>query len=102
MENIHSGSFLEVWHHVMLIGALILFAAGIGVYIFHHLKVAAIQSPKGKYDYISRREIKNLEIVFILFAIACTMLINRYGMEVDIMIEAKAKEQAILRIMRHL
>lgn len=28
--------------------------------------------------------------------------INRYGMEVDIMIEAKAKEQAILRIMRHL
>lgn len=28
--------------------------------------------------------------------------INRYGMQVDIMIEAKAKEQATLRVMRHL
>lgn len=81
MENLHSGSFLDVWHQVMLVGALILFAAGIGVYVFHHLKVASITSPKAKYDYISRREIKNLEIVFLLFAIACAMLINRYGMD---------------------
>ena len=81
MENIQSSPFLNTWHDVMLIGALLMFAGGIAMFIFHHLRVAAIKSPKGKYDYISRREIKNLEIVFILFAIGAAMLINRYGMD---------------------
>jgi hypothetical protein len=81
MENIQSSSFLNTWHQTMLYGALLLFAGGIGMFLFHHLKVASIKSPKGKYDYISRREIKNLEIVFILIAIGVAMLINRYGMD---------------------
>lgn len=81
MENIQSGSFLEIWHQAMLMGAILLFIGGIALFIFHHVKVASIKSPKGKYDYISRREIRNLEIVFILFAVATAMLINRYGMD---------------------
>jgi hypothetical protein len=81
MENIESGSFLSIWHQVMLIGAVVMFAGGIALYIFHHLRVATIKTPKDKYDYISRREIKNLELVFLLFAIGTAMLINRYGMD---------------------
>lgn len=81
MENIQSGSFLDIWHQTMLIGAILMFAGGIAMFLFHHLKVASTKTPKGKYDYISRREIKNLEIVFILFAIGAAMLINRYGMD---------------------
>lgn len=81
MENIQSGSFLDIWHQAMLIGAILMFAGGIAMFVFHHLKVTSIKTPKGKYDYISRREIKNLEIVFILFAIGAAMLINRYGMD---------------------
>lgn len=81
MENIESSPFLNTWHRVMLIGAIILFLAGIAIYIIHLLRIAAIKSPKGKYDYISRREIKNLEKVFIVFAIGVAMLINRYGMD---------------------
>ena len=81
MENIQSGSFLQIWHQTMLIGAILLFAAGVGMYFFHLLRIAAIKSPKDKYDYISRREIKNLELVFILFAVGAAMLINRYGMD---------------------
>jgi len=81
MENIQSGSFLDVWHLAMLVGAILVFAAGIALFIFHHLRIATIRSPKSKYDYISRREIKNLELVFILFAVAAAMLINRYGMD---------------------
>src|SRR5688572_10650658 len=81
MENIQSGSFLEIWHQAMLIGAFLMFAAAIAMFIFHHIRIASIQTPKGKYDYISRREIKNLELVFILIAIGCAMLINRYGMD---------------------
>ena len=81
MENIQSGSFLDIWHQAMLLGAILLFAGGIAMYIFHHLKVASIRTAKGKYDYISRREIRNLELVFIFFAVAVAMLINRYGMD---------------------
>ncbi len=81
MENIHTSSFLPVWHRVMLIGAIIMFAAGIAIYIFHLIRIATIKSPKGKYDYISRREIKTLENVFIVIAVGVAMLINRYGMD---------------------
>src|SRR5688500_18176308 len=81
MENIQSGSFLEIWHQVMLIGPFLMFAAAIGTFIFHPARFAAIQTAKGKYDYISRREIKNLELVFILIAVGAAMLINRYGMD---------------------
>lgn len=81
MENIQSSSFLDIWHLVMLFGAFLLFAVAIGVYVYHHAKVTAIKTPKGKYDYISRREIKNLELVFILIAVGVAMLINRYGMD---------------------
>jgi hypothetical protein len=81
MENIQSNTFLDIWHLVMLIGAILMFAAGIAVYLIHLVRINAIKSPKDKYEYISRREIKNLEIVFILFAIGAAMLINRYGMD---------------------
>jgi hypothetical protein len=81
MQNLEPSSFLVGWHMTMLVGAIVLFAAGIGFYIFHLVKISSINSYKGKYDYISKREIKNLEIIFIMFAIAVAMLINRYGMD---------------------
>jgi hypothetical protein len=81
MENIQSGSFLNIWHSAMLIGAFLMLLAGIAVYILHQIKITALRSPKAKFDYISRREIKNLELIFILFAIGAAMLINRYGMD---------------------
>lgn len=81
MENIHSSTFLPVWHHVMLIGAIVMFLAGIALYLFHLIKIAVIKTPKDKYDYISHREIKTLEKVFVLIAIGVAMLINRYGMD---------------------
>lgn len=58
-----------------------MFIGGIAVYIFHNIRVAALGSPKEKYDYISLREIKNLKLVFVFFAVGAAMLINRYGMD---------------------
>ncbi len=81
MENIQSGKFLDIWHIAMLIGAFLMLIAGIAVYILHQIKIASLKSPKEKYEYISRREIKNLELIFILFAVGVAMLINRYGMD---------------------
>ena len=81
MENIHTSSFLTIWHQVMLIGAFVMFLSAIALYLFHLIKIASIKTPKGKYDYISRKEIKTLEKVFIIIAIGVAMLINRYGMD---------------------
>ncbi len=81
MENFNPSPFLVGWHQAMLYGAFAMFAAGILLYVFHLLKISSIKSYKEKYDYISRREIKNLEITFILFALGVAMLINRYGMD---------------------
>ncbi len=80
-NNLGSSPFLDAWHQAMLIGALALFAVAILYYIFFNLKLASIKSYKGKYDFISRRQIKTLEWVWIIIAIGCAMLINRYGMD---------------------
>ncbi|WP_254162134.1 hypothetical protein [Chryseosolibacter histidini] len=81
MENFQPTPFLVRWHLVMLYGAMALFAGGILFYLIHLIRISTLKTYKEKYDYISRREIKNLEIIFILFAIGVAMLINRYGMD---------------------
>lgn len=81
METAQPSSFLVVWHAVMLAGAIAMVLAGIGIIIFHFAKIAGLKSPKEKYEFVSRREIKNFELVFICWAIAVGFVINRYGMD---------------------
>ncbi len=81
MENFNPSPFLVGWHQAMLYGAIAVFVAGILIYFVHLLRISSIKSYKEKYDYINRREIKTLELVFIMFAVATAMLINRYGMD---------------------
>jgi hypothetical protein len=80
-NNLEASPFLNAWHVTMLIGAIAMFGIGILIFIVHHIQISVLKTPKQKYDYISRREIKNYELIFIFFAIAAAMLINRYGMD---------------------
>lgn len=80
-QPVQASSFLDYWHLTMLYGAIAMFAAGVIVYIAHHLKISSLRSYREKYDYINRREIKNYELVFIFFALGTAMIINRYGMD---------------------
>jgi hypothetical protein len=81
MENFHPSPFLEAWHAAMLIGAFVMFGAGIVIFIGHYIMIAKQDTAKQKFDYVSRREIKNFELIFICFAVAVALLINRYGMD---------------------
>ena len=81
MENFQPSPFLQTWHLIMLIGAIGMFLAGILLLIGHFIRLAALKTPREKYEFASRREIKNLELVFISFAIGVALLINRYGMD---------------------
>ena len=80
MENSSSTPFLNFWHAAMLVGAGIMFLAGIAVYIVHKVRVASIRDYKAKYDFINTKEIKNYKGVFFCFALAAMMLVNLYGM----------------------
>jgi hypothetical protein len=79
MQSIPQSPFLFYWHNSMIIGAVIMFLAGIVIYVMHQFKVASIQDLKSKYDYINEREIKNYKLVFLCFGIASMLLINLYG-----------------------
>lgn len=58
---------------------MIMFVAGIALYILHKIRVAAISDYKAKYDYLNTREIKTYKLVFLCFAIAALLFINLYG-----------------------
>jgi len=81
MENLQPSPFLNAWHIAMLYGAIGMAATAVFIYVYHHVKVATLKTPKEKFDFISRREIRNFELVFICLAIGAAMLINRYGMD---------------------
>ena len=81
MENFQPSPFLVGWHNAMLIGAILMVIAGIAYYLFHLVKISTIKNYKDKYDYINRRQIRTLEVVWIIFALAFAMIINRYGMD---------------------
>ncbi len=78
MENT---SFLVIWHQAMLVGAAIMFATGVVLFIVYHVRLSALKDFKAKYDFVNQREIKDLKVIFLCFAITVFMLINRYGMD---------------------
>ncbi|MEQ8304722.1 MAG: hypothetical protein RIB47_15110 [Cyclobacteriaceae bacterium] len=79
MQEIPVDPFLIVWHDVMLVLSIVMFTAGIIVYLVYKLKVSLITDFKEKHDYISANEIKWLKIVFYSFGIGVAMLVNMYG-----------------------
>lgn len=71
--------FLRFWNNAMITGAVIMFLAGIVLYIAHKIKVVSISHYKAKYDYLNAKEIRNYKFVFLCFAISAMLFINLYG-----------------------
>ena len=80
MEESSVDSFLNVWHTIMIIGAIGFFVMAIVQFIIHKVKIASFKHPKDKYDFIRTNEIRNYKRVFIFLAIAVACVINTYGM----------------------
>ncbi len=71
--------FLQGWYVAMIIGAIVLFAAGILIYLVHNLRVALIKDFKKKYDYINSQEVSWYKWTFYCFGAGIGLLINMYG-----------------------
>ena len=81
MDYLEPSSFLVAWHQSMIIGAIIMIASGIIIYLVHNLRLSSIKDPHAKYDYINTKEIANYKLVFYCFGVAAALIINRYGMD---------------------
>lgn len=80
MEGTSADGFLNVWHTLMIIGAVIFLALSILQFVLHKIRLAAISEPKSKYDFIRRNEINNYKRVFIFLSLSVACIINTYGM----------------------
>jgi hypothetical protein len=81
MDYIEMSPFLIAWNNAMILGSIIMVAAGIVIYLLHNIRVSSISEYHLKYDYINANEIKTYKLVFYCFGVAVTLAINLYGME---------------------
>jgi hypothetical protein len=81
MDYVDSSPFLTAWHQAMIIGSIIMFAAGVIFYLIHNLRLSTITDFHAKYDYINSKEIANYKVVAYCFGVAAALIINRYGMD---------------------
>lgn len=79
MENSPNSPFLDFWNNAMVVGAILMFAAGIILYIIHKIKEASISDFKERYDYLNTSEIRNYKFVFLCFGLSAMMVVNLYG-----------------------
>ncbi|MEZ4972542.1 MAG: hypothetical protein R2820_04495 [Cyclobacteriaceae bacterium] len=79
MQEAPSSPFLDAWHDSMIVLSIVMFAAGIIVYLVYKMRVSLIKDFKEKHDFINANEIKWYKVVFYIFGLGVAMLINLYG-----------------------
>ena len=77
----NAASFLKVWYSVVTIGAILMIALSIIVYLVYKMRVSVIKELKRKHDYINAHEVKWYKWAFYLLGAAIACAINLYGEE---------------------
>ncbi|MCU0368077.1 MAG: hypothetical protein MUF39_04525, partial [Cyclobacteriaceae bacterium] len=73
-----SKAFLNIFHHVMLIGAIVMVALALVIFLVYHLKASLIKDLKERHDFVNANEIKWYKWVFHCLGLATAMVINLY------------------------
>lgn len=79
--NESTKAFLDIWHDAMLIGAIVLIAAALIIFLMYNLKVSLIKDLKTRHDFVNASEIKWYKWVFHSLGLAAALAINLYGKE---------------------
>ena len=79
MEEIPNDPFLNAWHDAMIVLAIVMFTAGIIIYLSYKLRVSLVADYKERHDFINTKEIKWLKVVLYAFGLGFAMIINLYG-----------------------
>lgn len=73
--------FVEVWHQIMYIASAVSLFLALVIFLVHKIKIGAIKTYKGKYDYIRLNQIRNYQVVYFVVAAAIFFLGNTIGDE---------------------
>lgn len=81
MQSVSPGyiRFVEVWHQIMYIATGVALVLALLLFILHNIKIGAIKTHKGKYDYIRLNQIRNYQVVFFVIAAAIFFIGNTLG-----------------------
>lgn len=81
MENTDSDyyQFLEGWHQIMIIVSIVVVALSFIFLLTHFIKLGAIKSYKGKYDYLKLNRVKAYQIFYFGLAVAVFLFGNTIG-----------------------
>ncbi len=81
MENTDSGyhQFIEGWHQIMIIASILSIVIAFVFLIIHFIKLSAIKSYKGKYDYLKLNRIKAYQFFYFALAAAVFFYGNTIG-----------------------
>lgn len=71
--------FIVAWNYSMILGTIVMVAAGIIIYLIYKIRLSAISDYHRKYDFINTHEIKTYKLVFYCFGVATMLAINLYG-----------------------
>jgi hypothetical protein len=73
-----SKAFLDIFHHVMLIGAIVMVALALVILLLYHFKASLIKDLKERHDFVNANEIKWYKWVFHCLGLTTAMVINLY------------------------
>lgn len=72
-------AFVETFHNIMLIGAIVMITIAVLIFLVYQLRVSLVKGLKERHDFINTNEIKWYKWIFILIGIAAAFAINLYG-----------------------
>lgn len=73
--------FIVAWNYSMILGTIIMIAAGIVIYLVYKIRLSSIRDYHKKYDFVNTHEIKTYKLIFYCFGVATALAINLYGRE---------------------
>lgn len=73
--------FVEIWHQIMYIAAAVSVLLALVLFIIHKIKIGAIKTYKGKYDYIRLNQIRNYQVIYFIVAAGIFFIGNTVGDE---------------------
>lgn len=71
--------FINGWHQIMYIASGVAIALSLVLFIIYKIKLGAIKSLKGKYDFIRLNQVKSYQLVFFALAGAIFFFGNTVG-----------------------
>lgn len=72
-------AFVETFHTIMLVGAILMITVGILVFLVYHLRASLVKGLKERHDFINENEIKWYKLIFVFIGLAAAFAINLYG-----------------------